>query len=77
MADLDKAIQGLKHCKKYGTMGGNSCFGHYEYTVQRDAILVDEHRHDCPYGDCLTGCVVTLASDAIELLKEYKDLLDS
>lgn len=71
MTDLDKVIAGLEHCRKYGTLGGHDCSGHYErYTDDGYAIkLVGEHRHDCPYGKCKTGCVVTLVEDAVALLK--------
>ena len=72
MPDLNKVISGLEHCRKYGTLGGNDCFGHYEYTANRHVFIVDEHRNDCPYGKCKTGCVVTLVEDADELLKEYR-----
>lgn len=70
MADLNKVIAGLEHCRKYGALGGNDCSGHYEFTFNMfDIERVGEHRHDCPYGKCKTGCVVTLVEDAVELLK--------
>ena len=72
MPDLNKVIAGLEHCRKYGTLGGHDCFGHYVWTDERDITRLEEHRHDCPYGKCKTGCVVTLVEDAVELLKEYR-----
>ena len=83
MPDLNKAIAGLEHCRKYGSLGGNDCSGHYEWTDWKDEMDItrlEEHRHDCPYGKCKTGCVVTLVEDATELLKEYrgaKPLIDA
>ena len=74
MHDSEKVKKGLEHCRKYGTLGGQDCNGHYErYTEDGCAIkLVDEHRSQCPYGKCKTGCVVTLVDDALALLKEKK-----
>ena len=73
MTDLNKVIAGLEHCRKYGALGGNDCSGHYEFTFNMlDIERVGEYRHDCPYGKCKTGCVVTLVEDAVELLKEYR-----
>lgn len=72
MTDLNKVIASLEHCRKYGSLGGNDCFGHYVWTDERDITRLEEHRHDCPYGKCKTGCVVTLVEDAVELLKEYR-----
>lgn len=73
MHDLNKVIAGLEHCRKYGTLGGNDCSGHYEFTDNMLFIeKAGEHRHDCPYGKCKTGCVVTLVEDALGLLKEYR-----
>ncbi len=68
MTDINKVIAGLEHCRKYGSLGGNDCFGHYEFT---DNMRTGEHRHDCPYGKCKTGCVVTLVGDAVALLKKH------
>ena len=75
MADRENVIRGIEHCKKYGALAWKDCNGHYEYTDDlSDIIKVNEHRHDCPYGKCKTGCVVTLVDDALELLmlKEYE-----
>lgn len=79
MPDLNKAIAGLEHCRKYGSLGGNDCSGHYAWIDEVHITRTEEHRHDCPYGKCKTGCVVTLVEDAVELLKEYcgaKPLID-
>ena len=79
MAELDKVIGGLEFCKQYGRLGGHDCNGHYErYTEDGQALaLVGEYRSKCPYGKCTTGCVVTLTSDAYELLNEYKAIKES
>ena len=70
MPDLNKVIAGLEHCRKYGPLGGHDCSGHYKFTDNMLAIeKVGEHRHDCPYGKCKTGCVVTLVENAVALLK--------
>lgn len=70
MPDMEKVISGLKHCRKYGTLCGLDCNGHYEYTDNlQDIIKANNHRKDCPYGRCRTGCVVTLVDDATALLK--------
>ena len=55
-------------------MGGSDCHGHYErYTEDGRAIaLVGEHRKECPYGKCDTGCIVTMVGDAIALLEKAK-----
>ena len=72
--DREKVIKGLEHCKKYGSLGDNDCNGYYEYTDNlQDIIKANNHRKDCPYGQCRTGCVVTLIDDALTLLKEQKD----
>ena len=74
MSDRDEVIEGLKFCTQHGSMCGSDCNGHYErYTDDGYVIkLVDEYRSKCPYGKCKTGCVKTLAKDALELLKDQK-----
>ena len=74
MADLDKVLKGLEHCKKHGSLCGNNCSGHYEryerYTEDGYAIkLVGDYRSTCPYKDDDRGCVVGLTDDAFDLLK--------
>lgn len=70
----EKAIKGLEFCTQHGSMCGSDCDGHYErYTDDGYVIkLVNEYRSKCPYGKCETGCVKTLAKDALELLKEQE-----
>lgn len=77
MDDMDKVIEGLKFCTQHGPMCGSDCNGHYErYTDDGYVIkLVDEYRSKCPYGKCETGCVKTLAKDALELLKEQEAIV--
>jgi len=71
MADLDKVLNGLEHCKKYGSLCGKDCFGHYErYTEDGCAIkLVGNYRSACPYKDDNRGCIVGLTDDVYDLLK--------
>lgn len=59
MIDREKVINGLKICSEYGAWHGIDCelSGAYK---------------DCPYRGCETGCVVTIAKDAIALLEEQK-----
>ena len=72
MNDRERVIKGLEFCTQHGSMCGSDCNGHYErYTDDGYVIkLVNEYRSKCPYGKCKTGCVKTLAKDALELLKE-------
>ena len=73
MADREKVIKGLEHCRQYGTLCGKDCSGVFSYTDNlEDIVKIGEHRHDCQYGKCKTGCVVTLVDDAIALLKEQE-----
>ena len=75
--DREKVIKGLEHCKKYGSLGGNDCNGHYEYTDNlQEIIKANNHRKNCPYGQCRTGCVVTLVADVLTLLKEQAPAKD-
>ena len=70
MSDKDTVIEALDHCIKYGSLSGQDCNGHYEYTDNLELIIkANNHRIDCPYGTCKTGCVITLAKDAAELLR--------
>ena len=76
--DMEKVIKGLEHCKQYGSLGGNDCNGHYEYTDNlQDIIKANNHRKDCPYGQCRTWCVVTLVADALTLLEEQESIIES
>ena len=73
MAELEKVIETLEQCKKYGSLGGLDCSGHYEYTDGlQNIIRVNNYRMNCSYRFCKTGCVKTLISDALDLLKEYQ-----
>lgn len=59
MPDRKKVIKGLEICSEHGSWHGVDC----EY---------NEAYKDCPYRGCETGCVVTIAKDAIVLLKEQE-----
>ena len=62
--DREKVIEGLEICSEHGSWHGLDCEHNEAYK-------------DCPYRGCETGCVVTIAKDAIALLKEqeYKDIM--
>lgn len=62
MADREKVIQGLEICSEHGSWHGLDC-------------ELNEAYKDCPYRGCETGCVVTIAKDAIKLLKEQEAML--
>lgn len=57
MPDREKVIKGLEICSEHGSWHGLDCEHNEAYK-------------DCPYRGCETGCVVTIAKDAIALLKE-------
>ena len=59
MADREKVIKGLEICSEHGSWHGLDCEHNEAYK-------------DCPYRGCETGCVVTIAKDAIALLKEQE-----
>lgn len=65
----EKVIKGLECCTKYGLMCGLHCDG-YEGWTNGEIVRFDDHSAECPYLKCETGCVITLARDALELLKE-------
>jgi hypothetical protein len=62
MADLEKTLRGLEICSEYGSWHGLDC-------------ELNEAYRDCPYRGCETGCIVTIAKDAIELLKEQEAMI--
>jgi len=59
MINLDKVIKGLEICSEHGSWHGCDC-------------ELNEAYKDCPYRGCETGCVVTIAKDALWLLKEHE-----
>lgn len=56
--DREKVIKGLEICSEHGSWHGLDCEHNEAYK-------------DCPYRGCETGCVVTIAKDALALLKEH------
>ena len=58
--DREKVIKGLEICSEHGSWHGLDCEHNEAYK-------------DCPYRGCETGCIVTIAKDAIALLKEQED----
>lgn len=59
MADREKVLKGLEICSEHGSWHGLDCEHNEAYK-------------DCPYRGCETGCIVTIAKDAIALLKEQE-----
>ena len=59
MLDREKVIKGLEICSEHGSWHGLDC-------------KLNEAYKDCPYRGCETGCIVTIAKDAIALLKEHE-----
>ena len=57
--DKEKVIKGLEICSEYGSWHGLCCEDNEAYK-------------DCPYHGCETGCIVTIAKDALALLKEQE-----
>lgn len=55
--DREKVIKGLEICSEHGSWHGLDCKDNEAYK-------------DCPYRGCEIGCIVTIAKDAIALLKE-------
>ena len=60
MTDKEKVIKGLEICSEHGSWHGLDCEHNEAYK-------------DCPYRGCETGCIVTIAKDAIALLKEQEE----
>jgi len=77
MIDREKVIKGLECCTQHGSMGGRNCCGHWGYTDASHTRmeLIGEYRAGCTYGSCETGCVKTLAKDALSLLKAQEPRL--
>lgn len=67
----EKVIRGLECCTQHGSMCGRNCNGHWGWTDASHTRmeLIGEYRAGCTYGNCETGCVKTLAKDALALLK--------
>ena len=59
MIDRKKVIKGLEICSEFGSWHGLDC-------------ELNEAYKDCPYRGCETGCIVTIAKDALTLLKEQE-----
>lgn len=70
---LEKIITGLECCTQHGDMCGTNCRGHWEWTEDHKKIVcVGNYRERCSYSDCETGCVITLAKDALAVIKTQK-----
>ena len=57
--DMENVIKGLEICAEHGSWHGLDCEHNEAYK-------------DCPYRGCETGCIVTIAKDALSLLKEQE-----
>ena len=60
MINKEKVIKGLEICSELGSWHGLDCNDNEAYK-------------NCPYRGCETGCVVTIAKDAIALLKKQEE----
>lgn len=71
MPNINDVIKALECCTQHGRMCGLDCNGHYEYSEpdHKRIVLVGNYRELCSYGKCETGCVKTLARDALSMLK--------
>ena len=56
MINREKVIKGLEICSEHGSWHGLDC-------------ELNEAFKNCPYRGCETGCVVTIAKEALALLK--------
>ena len=72
MTEREKVIQGLEVCTAHGTMCGDDCSGYFKFTNDFNIERVNNYKWQCPYAKCETGCAVTLARDALALLKEQE-----
>lgn len=73
MSDSEKVIKGFTVCSEHGLLNGEDCHGHYAYTDNlEDIIKANDYSKQCPYNGCKTGCIKTLAKDALALLKEQE-----
>lgn len=68
---LEKVIEALECCTQHGSMGGRDCNGYYEWTDETHTAIarIHNYRDICPYGKCETGCVITLAKNALAIMK--------
>ena len=75
---MNSVIEGLRYCLEHGTLGGQSCRGHYVWASDehKEIVSVDSYHDGCPYHDCETGCIVTLCRDAVELLEQQEQDID-
>lgn len=68
--ELKMLVKGLEHCKAHGRLGGKGCNGHWERSSDgQEIVRVDDYRKSCPYGTCVSGCVVALTDDALRAIK--------
>ncbi len=69
----EKVIKGFTVCSEHGLLNGEDCHGHYEYTDNlADIIKANDYSKQCPYNGSRTGCVKTLAKEALAMLKEQE-----
>ena len=62
MINLENVIKGLEICSEHGSWHGLDCEHNGAYK-------------DCPYRGCETGCVVTIAKDALAILKTQEPVM--
>ena len=74
----NKVVNGLRCCIEHGALGGKSCRGYYVWSSDHSNIVKeDAYEDECPYKDCETGCVVTLARDALATIEQLGHLVET
>lgn len=69
MTKLESITKALEICSHYGSMCGTDCRGYQVWSKDgRHIETINEHWYECPYNNCETGCVKTLARDALGIL---------
>lgn len=77
MPDREKVIKGYMICVEHGLLTGEDCHGYHQWKDNHYEIeKTNDYSKECPYNGCETGCVKTLAKDALLLLKEQQKLID-
>lgn len=77
LKDVVKVVKGLKLCREHGTIGGKNCRGYFLGNDPDGSIVTkDVYIDQCPYGNCKTGCVVTMVDDAVSLLLDQAVVID-
>ena len=71
MPDREKVVKGYMICVEHGLLTGEDCHGYHQWEDNHYEIeKTNDYSKECPYNGCETGCVKTLAKDALALLKQ-------